>query len=136
MSEIIELWVLEGFGGILLTIEVSFNPIIKPIIVTVNAAILINTGMVVIGVFSDSVLNAINGPATMLPEARRIIGFIIMGMFSCRYMVKGCLGCPVCTSIVIRSVYTAVNEVAISVRSRAQAFRYDVDMVSMMMSLE
>lgn len=99
-----KLWVSEGFMGILLAIEASFSPTRMPMIVTVNAAILIHIGVVVVGALSSKMFITMNTPATMLPVARRVIGFMTIGMFSCKVEVDDCWGCPVCISRTIRSV--------------------------------
>ena len=90
--------------GLLVAIQTTFNPTRKPMTVTVNAAILIHIGIVVVGVLNISMFFVISLPATMLLVARRVIGFMIVGIFSCRRYVEFCRGCPVCTSSVIRSV--------------------------------
>lgn len=62
-------------------------------------------------------------PAVMLPKARRVRGEVIAGLFSFIGVSGGIRGNPVCTSMVMRIVYTAVNIVANSVSNRAHAFR-------------
>lgn len=62
-------------------------------------------------------------PAMMLPRASRVIGLMSVGVFSFMGVVVGMRGNSVWTSRVMRKLYVAVNEVARSVRSRAQAFR-------------
>lgn len=59
----------------------------------------------------------------MLPKARRVSGEVTAGLFSLIGASGGIRVNPVCTSTVIRIVYTAVNVVARSVSRRAQVFR-------------
>lgn len=62
-------------------------------------------------------------PAVMLPRARRVIGLMSVGVFSFMGVIVDVRGDPVWTSRVMRRLYAAVNDVARSVRSKAQAFR-------------
>lgn len=62
-------------------------------------------------------------PATMLPRASRVIGLMRVGVFSFMGVIVGMRGKFVWTRRVMRRLYVAVNDVARSVRSRAQAFR-------------
>lgn len=75
-------------------------------------------------------------PAVMLPSASRVSGCRIAGLFSFIGVSGGMRTNPVWTMMVIRVVYTAVNDVARRVRSRAQAFRYEVLRLSMIWSFE
>lgn len=93
---------LEGFWVVLFVIIVSSRAIKRPSIVTVSAAILMYVGIVVGGVFSGVVFSEMSNPAIMLPIARRVIGLIIVGLFSFNRSVEGYRGCPVCTKIRIR----------------------------------
>lgn len=61
-------------------------------------------------------------PAKILPISRRIIGFINSGLFSLIRIRVGNRGFPSNTKKIMRVLYIAVNEVAIRVISRAQAF--------------
>ena len=65
----------------------------------------------------------ISRPAAMLPRASRVIGLTRVGVFSFMGVIAGMRGNPVWTSKVMRKLYVAVNDVARSVRRRAQAFR-------------
>lgn len=80
-------------------------------------------GMDMIGVFVGMVLEVKTRPAIMLPQARRLMGLITAGSFSLMGDSEGNRGVPMVTKNTTRKLYTAVNEVAIKVRTRAQAFR-------------
>lgn len=75
-------------------------------------------------------------PAVMLPRARRVIGLMSIGVFSFMGVVVGVRGGPVWTNRVMRRLYVAVNDVARRVRSKAQAFRWEVFRLSMIRSFE
>lgn len=64
----------------------------------------------------------ITNPAKILPISRRMIGFINSGLFSLIRIRVGNRGFPSSTKKIMRVLYTAVNEVAMRVISRAQAF--------------
>lgn len=94
-----------------------------PRTVTSMAVILMYRGMVVGGVFIGMMKEVMISPAVMLPSARRVIGATTAGLFSFIGVRGGIRVNPVCTSTVMRIVYTAVKEVASRVSSRAQVFR-------------
>lgn len=94
-----------------------------PRAVTTRAVILMESGMVIGGVFVGVMKEVRKNPARMLPSASRVMGDVTAGLFSFIGVKGGIRTKPVCTSTVIRIVYTAVNDVARRVRSRAQAFR-------------
>lgn len=94
-----------------------------PRAVTTRAVILMWSGMVIGGVFVGRMNEVIRKPARMLPSARRVIGEVTAGLFSFIGVKGGIRVKPVCTSTVMRIVYTAVNDVASRVRIRAQVFR-------------
>lgn len=102
-SEFEKLWVLEGFW-VLFTIVISSKASSRPRIVTVSAVILMYVGIVVGGVFNGVIFSEMSKPATMLPIARRVIGLIIVGLFSFSRSVEGYRGCPVCTKIKMRKL--------------------------------
>lgn len=104
--------------------------------VTTRAVILMESGIVIGGVFAGGMYEVIRNPAAMLPSARRVIEERTAGLFSFMGVRGGIRTYPVWTSRVIRIVYTAVNDVARRVRTRAQAFRYEVLRLSMIWSLE
>jgi len=79
--------------------------------------------MVMMGVLRGVMLEVIIRPATMLPQASRLIGLITAGLFSLIGERAGKRGWPIETKKTTRRLYTAVNEVASRVRVRAQAFR-------------
>lgn len=54
----------------------------KPIIVTTRAATFKGKGIVIIGVFEDKKFDVMMRPATILPQARRLIGLITDKLFS------------------------------------------------------
>lgn len=94
-----------------------------PRAVTIRAVILMESGMVIGGVFVGGMNEVMRNPARMLPSARRVMGDVIAGLFSFIGVRGGIRTKPACTNTVMRIVYTAVNDVARRVRSRAQAFR-------------
>lgn len=66
-------------GVILICLEVavaSANAIIRPIIVTISAANLRDSGIVIVGVLDGRKFRVIINPAIMLPQARRSIGAV------------------------------------------------------------
>lgn len=56
--------------------------IIRPAMVTRMAACFAISGIVIIGDLIGSMFDAITSPEIMLPQARRLIGFITVGLFS------------------------------------------------------
>lgn len=126
-------------GVILICLEVdvaSVRAMIRPVIVTASAASLSRGGIVIMGVFSGKKFKVIINPATMLPQARRSIDAITAGWFSLMGGREENRGEPMITKKTIRRLYTAVKEVAISVRARAQAFKWEVLRASMIASFE
>lgn len=103
--------------------EASSRAIINPRIETSRAANLRNKGIDIIGVFVGRRFNVIIKPATMLPQARRLIGLRACGLFSLIGDNEENRGLPMQTKKTTRRLYTAVNEVARRVRARAQAFK-------------
>lgn len=95
----------------------------RPTIVTIRAAIFRAVGIVMIGVFIGGKFCVIISPAMMLPQASRLIELITSGLFSLIGDRGRNRGVPMTTKYTSRKLYTAVNDVAISVRVRAQAFR-------------
>lgn len=61
-------------------------------------------------------------PAKMLPNNRRVIGFVSRGLFSLIKMRGENRGFPSRAVRIMRLLYTAVREVATMVSNRAQAF--------------
>jgi len=95
----------------------------SPMAVTIRA-LSFNVGCIVmIGVFIGRKFDVIIRPAIMLPQASRLIGFKTAGLFSLIGESGRNRGCPIEAKKIIRKLYTAVNEVAIKVRVRAQALR-------------
>lgn len=66
----------------LLVKDASSRAISRPRMVTVRAVSLSISGIDITGVFSGSRLEVIRRPATMLPQASRLIGLITAGLFS------------------------------------------------------
>jgi len=66
----------------LLVRDASSRATNSPRIVTVRAANLSITGIDITGVLSGSRFDVIRRPATILPQARRLIGFKTAGLFS------------------------------------------------------
>lgn len=62
--------------------EASSKAVRTPKIVTVRAASLSKGGMDMTGVFRGRMFEVIRRPATMLPQASRLIGLITAGLFS------------------------------------------------------
>lgn len=75
---------------------------IAPKIVAMIAAVFVSMGMVMGGVFEGRVYDVMSRPARMLPRARRVIGLMIVGLFSFMGVIVGVRVCPVWTSKVIR----------------------------------
>jgi len=72
-------------GVILSCLEVRFansNAVRRPMIVTSRAASLRRGGMVIMGVLEGRMFDVRIKPATMLPQASRLIGLITWGSFS------------------------------------------------------
>ena len=120
----------------MLVSEASSKAVRRPRIVTISALSFSEGCMVIIGVFRGVMLEVIRRPAIMLPQASRLIGLITAGLFSLIGDNARKRGCPIETKKTTRRLYTAVNDVASKVRVRAQAFRWDVFMASMIASLE
>lgn len=77
----------------LLVREASSRAIKTPRIVTSRAASFRTGGMVITGVFRGRMLDVIKRPATMLPQASRLMGLITAGLFSLigdRGLNRGC----------------------------------------------
>lgn len=67
----------------------SSNARMKPRMVTAIAAIFVIAGMVIGGVFRGRMKDVMSRPAVMLPTARRVIGLVIVGLFSLIDAVEG-----------------------------------------------
>lgn len=66
----------------LLVIDASSKAVSSPRIVTISALNFRAGCMVMIGVLSGRILDVIRRPATMLPQASRLMGLITAGLFS------------------------------------------------------
>lgn len=95
----------------------------RPRAVTASAASLRGRGIDIIGVFKGVMLEVMSRPATMLPQASRLIGLMTVGLFSLMGDSALKRGYPMDTKKTTRRLYTAVNEVARRVKIRAQALR-------------
>lgn len=73
-----------------------------PRAVMVMAAVFMVVGIVVGGVFVGVVKDVMSRPARMLPRASRVMGFVIVGLFSFMGVIEGRRGNPVWTSRVMR----------------------------------
>lgn len=62
--------------------DASSRAINSPKMVTTRAASLRRGGIVMTGVFKGIMFEVIRRPATMLPQANRLIGLITAGLFS------------------------------------------------------
>ena len=72
-----------GVGECCLLVRVASSRAMRtPRMVTSRAASFRTGGMVITGVFSGRILDVIRRPATMLPQARRLMGLITAGLFS------------------------------------------------------
>lgn len=120
----------------LLVNDASSKAVRSPRMVTISALSLRAGCIVMMGVFIGVILEVISRPATILPQARRLIGLITAELFSLMGDRGRKRGWPIETKKTTRRLYTAVKEVASSVRVRAQAFRWDVFMASIIASLE
>ena len=120
----------------LLVSEASSRAVRSPRIVTISALNFSEGCIDITGVFRGVMLEVISRPAMILPQASRLIGLITAGLFSLIGESARKRGWPIETKKTTRRLYTAVKDVASKVRVRAQAFRWDVFMASMMASLE
>lgn len=92
-----------GIGfSCLLVIDASSNAAKRPIIVTKSAANLAIKVIVRIGVLSGVTFKLMIKPAMMLPQARRLIGLIIKGLFSLIGLSGLNRGCFIDTKKIIR----------------------------------
>lgn len=66
----------------LLVKDASSKAMSRPVIVTASAASFSERGIDMMGVLLGKKLEVINNPATILPQARRLIGLITEGLFS------------------------------------------------------
>lgn len=113
-------------GVILVCLEVALaivSAMMIPIIVTISAASFIWGVIVAVGIFNGKKFEVMISPEIMLPQARRSMGAVIVLWFSLIGDKEGNRGDPMVTKKMIRRLYTAVKDVAISVRARAQAFK-------------
>lgn len=82
---ILEKWWVASCGVALyclLVSDASSRAMRSPKIVTVRAASFNRGGIDITGVFDRVMLEVINRPATILPQASRLIGLITAGLFS------------------------------------------------------
>lgn len=114
----------EGAGlNCLLVRDASSRAVSRPRIVTASAASLRRRGIDIIGVFKGVMFEVISRPATILPQASRLIGLMTAGLFSLMGERALKRGWPMDTKKTTRRLYTAVKEVARRVKIRAQALR-------------
>lgn len=66
----------------LLVKDASSKAMSRPVIVTASAASFSERGIDMMGVLLGKKLEVINNPATILPQARRLIGLMTEGLFS------------------------------------------------------
>jgi len=76
----------------------------RPTIVTIRAASLRRGGMVIIGVFVGIVFEVRIKPATILPQASRLMGLITAGSFSLMGDRDGNRGVPIATKKTTRKL--------------------------------
>lgn len=89
---------------------------------TIKAEIFKYVGIVMIKGEDGKITWLMIKPATILPTASRLIGLTMVGLFSLAYKIGLYRGDFIDAKKIIRRLYTAVNEVAIIVKIRAQAF--------------
>lgn len=75
-----------------------------PRAVTARAVILMDRGIVIVGVFVGMINEVMRNPARILPNASRVMGEVTAGLFSLIGVRGGIRTKPVCTSTVIRIV--------------------------------
>ena len=81
----------------LLVREASSRATTRPAMETTRAASFRRGGMVIIGVLRGKMFEVINNPATMLPQASRLIGLSTEGLFSLIGESGRNRGCPSAT---------------------------------------
>lgn len=81
----------------LLVSEASSRAVRSPRMVTARAASLSRGGIDITGVFKGVIDEVIISPATILPQARRLIGLSTAGLFSLIGESEGKRGCPMDT---------------------------------------
>lgn len=92
----LEKWWVFGWGlnlNCLVVRVASSRATRRPRMVTARAAILRRRGMDMTGVFRGRMLEVIIRPEIMLPQARRLMGLITVGLFSLigeRGLNRGC----------------------------------------------
>lgn len=77
---------------------------IIPRTVTRMAAVFVSVGIVIGEVFVGMMYDVMSRPARILPRARRVIGLMMVGLFSFIGVIEGVRVNPVWTSRVIRMV--------------------------------
>jgi len=77
--------------------EASSRAIKRPRTETIRALSFRRGGMVIIGVFVGRKLEVMIRPATMLPQAKRLMGLMIEGLFSLMGESGRNRGCPIDT---------------------------------------
>lgn len=100
-----EKWWVGRFGAglnCLVVRDASSRARRRPIMVRMRAASLSEEGMVITGVFSGIMFEVISRPATMLPQASRLIGLITAGVFSLIGESGLNRGCPMDTKKITR----------------------------------
>lgn len=127
-----KVWIVLCFGE---KLEMSIATI-SPTIVTIKAVSFIIIGIVRTCVFIGRVQLIISMPAIILPQANRVIGLMIKGLFSLIVKTVRDRGVFIDEKKIIRKLYTAVKEVAIRVRIRAHEFRLEMFIDSIIASLE
>lgn len=88
----------------LLVKDASSSAVSNPAIVTVRAASFRRGGIDIIGVFNGRRLVVINRPATMLPQASRLIGLMTAWLFSLIGESALNRGCPIETKKITRKL--------------------------------
>lgn len=96
----LEKWWVTRLGVVLNCLEVreaSSRAVIRPKTVTISAVSLSKGGMDITGVLIGRILDVSRRPATMLPQASRLIGLITAGLFSLIGDRGLNRGCPIAT---------------------------------------
>ena len=86
----------------MLASEASCKAVSKPRIETISAANFRRGGIDITGVFRGRILEVINKPAMMLPQASRLMGLITAGLFSLIGDSELNRGCPIETKKITR----------------------------------
>mgnify|MGYP002804242124 CR=1 FL=1 len=108
----------------------------SPARVTNTADIFRINGIVSTCVFMGEVQPIISIPATILPQAKRVIELITRPLFSLIGVNTAVRGLFIDAKKIIRKLYTVVKEVATRVKINAHEFKLEMFIASIIASLE